>query len=132
MRRTTSPTASLIRAALIGLALTIGATSVDAAPRKARPAATELTSAEETAVRAELAAAKRAGIRARAKLKALKARGAADKAATRAERAARKAKAAAWLVDCIDERTGPVGGIDEEDAAVVCADEARFRERGAE
>lgn len=127
----TSPLTSLIRVALIGLALMLCATAADAKGHRNHPPATELTDTEEAAARAEIAAAKRDGQRARAKLKALRAQRTANKAALRAAKAQHKANEAAFMVQCIDERTGPDGGVDEEDAQVLCADALAERRASA-
>jgi hypothetical protein len=104
-----NPLASLIRIALVGLTLTIAAASVDAAPRKTT------TTTEEAAVKQQLKDA-------RVRTKAAKARIRALKAKTRLAKALEKAEDAEFEATCIEERTGPVGGLLIEDAAIQCAD----------
>lgn len=107
-----------MRNALIAIALLVAAPiTADAKPRKAQPA--EVTNANAAARKAkdELKQAKSAAKLAAHRVRLAKARAAATKANQRLNREQ-------WIADCITERTGPTGGISQNDAVDICVAEA--------
>ncbi len=93
------------------LALLVASPAV-AAPRKTRAARQQPITG--------LAAAKSDVRRTKADAAVAKARLAAVKARAAAERSQLKALQAAWMADCVYERTGPDGGIEPSEALQLC------------
>jgi len=109
----------MLRTTILALLVTSSTSSIASAAPRRKAETTEIRIAKEqsAAAKFELRAAKAKAKAANHKLKLAKARAARDKAAKKLAREE-------WVEVCIDERTGPDGGISVDEATEICEAEA--------